>query len=145
MSHMETQMRSATSLSVGVAKAIRIELIRLDLNQAELASRMHKTEMWVSRRLRGAQPIDLNDLQEFATALGVKPEILVASAVVSSSGSAGQTTVPSVEQPKRPTLSGQMKRAVPPASSRRPARIVPGIAELMPDLLVPEVLAAAEA
>jgi len=142
---METQMRSATSLSVGVGKAIRIELIRLDLNQAELASRMHKTEMWVSRRLRGAQPIDLNDLQEFATALGVKPEHLVAGAVVSSSASGGQTTVPSVELAKRPTLTGSPKRAVPPASSRRPARLVPMIPELMTDHAMGELLDSAAA
>lgn len=123
-----------------MAKAIRIELIKLDLKQAELADRMHKSEMWVSRRLRGAQPIDLNDLQEFADALGVKPGELLAGAVVITSAISGQTTGPSVEQPKRPNLTGQVKRAVPPASSRRPVRQVPFTAEVMPDDLIAELI-----
>lgn len=142
---METGTRPTTSLSLGVAKAIRMELIRLDLKQSDLATRMNKSEMWVSRRLRGAQPIDLNDLQEFANALGVEPHRLVAGAVVSSTAGAGQTTVPTVELPKRPMLGGQPKRAVPPASSRRPARMIPFIAETMSDDLIAELIDAGAA
>jgi hypothetical protein len=63
------------------------------------------------------------------------------SAVVSSSGNTGQTTVPTLETPVRPTLNSHPKRAVPSASSRRPARTIPFIAELMPDTPSPELLA----
>jgi transcriptional regulator with XRE-family HTH domain len=130
---------------MGVGKAIRMELIRLDLKQSDLATRMHKSEMWISRRLRGAQPIDLNDLQEFADALGIRPERLVAGAVVSSTAGAGQTTVPTLETPIRTTPIGHPKRAVPPASSRRPARLVPQIPELMTDDVMAELLDSAAA
>ncbi|WP_203911137.1 helix-turn-helix domain-containing protein [Rhizocola hellebori] len=47
-------------------------LVRLDLKQSELAARLGVNEMWLSRRLRGAQPIDLNDLQRIAETLGVE-------------------------------------------------------------------------
>lgn len=41
------------------------------MSQAQLARTIGKTEMWVSLRLRGKQPIDLNDLSLIAGALGV--------------------------------------------------------------------------
>lgn len=66
-------------------------------------------------------------------------------AVVSSTAGAGQTTVPTVELPKRPMLGGQPKRAVPPASSRRPARMIPFIAETMSDDLIAELIDAGAA
>lgn len=69
---MDTPTRSTTSLSRAVATEIRVLLLRRDMNQAQLAERMGVNEMWVSRRLRGAQPLDLNDLQRFAEALNVK-------------------------------------------------------------------------
>jgi len=134
---METGTRTRISLSDAVAKEIRIMLIRHDLKQSDLAARMQKSEMWVSRRVRGAQPIDLNDLQLFADALSVEAADLLAaarmSAVVSSPTGHRQTTGPNLELPVRPPMSGPMKRATPPASSRRPARLVPVIAELIPD------------
>jgi len=112
-------------------------LIRHDLKQSDLAARMQKSEMWVSRRVRGAQPIDLNDLQLFADALGVEAADLLSaartSAVVTAGTRPAQTTGPYVELPVRPPMSGPPKPATPPASSRRPARLVPIIAELIPD------------
>ena len=42
------------------------------MSQAQLARAMGKTPMWVSLRLRGMQPIDLNDLLLFARALDVQ-------------------------------------------------------------------------
>lgn len=47
-------------------------LVRLDMKQTELAAKIGVNEMWLSRRLRGAQPIDLNDLQLIAEALNVE-------------------------------------------------------------------------
>lgn len=70
---METGGQTAgTKLSDAVAKEIRVLLVRRDMKQTDLAVLMDVSEMWVSRRLRGAQPIDLNDLQRFADALNVE-------------------------------------------------------------------------
>ena len=70
---MEAGGQTATgTLSEAVAKEIRVLLVRRDMKQTDLADRMGVSEMWVSRRLRGAQPIDLNDLERFAEALNVE-------------------------------------------------------------------------
>lgn len=62
--------------------------------------------------------------------------------VVSTPTSGGQTTATTVEPAKRTSPIGQPKRAVPPASSRRPSRVVPFIAELMPDAPSADLLTA---
>lgn len=69
---METDNRPAISLSASVGKEIRKLLIDLDMKQLELATRLGENEMWISRRLRGTQPIDLNDLERIAKALDIE-------------------------------------------------------------------------
>lgn len=54
-----------------VARQIRIAMAVENIRQSELARRMKKTEQWVSVRLRGRQPIDVNDMLLFARALEV--------------------------------------------------------------------------
>lgn len=144
MSDMETLSRTARSLSDAVAKEIRIALIRLDMKQSDLAARMNKSEMWVSRRLRGAQPIDLNDLQEFADALGIAAEGLI-TAASPQADHATRTNARSSRPAERPTLSGQRQRAEGRESTRRPARKVPFIPALMTDDAMAEFLDAAAA
>jgi transcriptional regulator with XRE-family HTH domain len=62
---------SAKTLSQMVATRIRIAMAVEDIRQAELSRRIGKNEQWLSVRLRGRQPIDMNDLLLFARALGV--------------------------------------------------------------------------
>lgn len=69
---METANRPVTDLSDVVAKEIRVLLVRRDMKQTELAAKLGVSEMWLSRRLRGAQPLDLNDLQRIAAVLNVE-------------------------------------------------------------------------
>lgn len=128
---METETRAATDLSDAVAKEIRVLLVRLDLKQAELATRMGMSEMWVSRRLRGAQPIDLNDLQRFAGALDVEVVDLLprpgdGHVVVAGGTSRRKITTPTARKPSvtdrtRPT--GHPDRVLDRESIRRPARL----------------------
>lgn len=42
------------------------------VKQSELARTLDTNQQWVSVRLRGRQPIDLNDLERIAAALGVE-------------------------------------------------------------------------
>lgn len=53
--------------------AVEIDKVRggRRMSQAQLARAIGHTPMWVSLRLRGLQPIDMNDLFLFARALGV--------------------------------------------------------------------------
>jgi transcriptional regulator with XRE-family HTH domain len=63
---------NAKTLTEMVAKRIRVTMVEQDVrNQAELSRRIGKNEQWVSVRLRGLQPIDLNDLALIAKGLNV--------------------------------------------------------------------------
>lgn len=136
--------RRAT-LSELVAEEIRALLARRRMSGRALATQLGVSPSWVSYRLTGTQPIDLNDLQRIAAALDIDAIALMPRGVVNGGGATGQTTVPTVELPKRPMLGGQPKRAVPPASSRRPARMIPFIAETMSDDLIAELIDAGAA
>lgn len=61
----------AKTLMQMVATRIRVAMAVEDIRQSELSRRMGKNEQWLSVRLRGRQPIDVNDLLLFARALGV--------------------------------------------------------------------------
>lgn len=60
----------AKTLTQLVALEIRLELVRQDMNQADLSRKIGKNDQWLSMRLRGRQPIDLNDLALIARGLG---------------------------------------------------------------------------
>lgn len=62
---------SAKTLTQLVALEIRVAMTRADIKQSELARTLGKTEQWLSVRLRGKQPIDLNDLALIASGIGV--------------------------------------------------------------------------
>ncbi|WP_427422716.1 helix-turn-helix domain-containing protein, partial [Lysinibacillus fusiformis] len=116
---------STTTLSAQVAEEIRALLARKRRSGRWLATEIGENQTWVSSRLTGATPIGLNDLQKIAAALEIDVVELIqrarTGAVVNTSAGTGQTTGPNVEQPKRPMLTGQSKRTMPPPSSRRPA------------------------
>lgn len=71
------------SLTEQVATQIRIELARQGIRQSHLARRMEVTEQWLSVRVRGVQPIDLNDLEAIAAGLGVPVSDLLPATVQS--------------------------------------------------------------
>lgn len=62
--------RSAT-LSQMVAEEIRALMARRRMSGRQLATELKVSPSWVSYRLTGAQPIDVNDLMQIARALGV--------------------------------------------------------------------------
>lgn len=66
-----TPERRTATLSELVAQEIDSVRGRRRMSQAQLARAMGKTPMWISLRLRGLQPIDMNDLMLFASALDV--------------------------------------------------------------------------
>lgn len=118
------------SLTAQVAEEIRVVMTRRRVRQSELARALSKSEQWVSVRLRGVQPIDLNDLQCIADVLGVAAADLLpreGRLVTTSSGLAntsGGTSDRSSRAPERPRPTGHPNPAAPPESSRRPARLL---------------------
>jgi transcriptional regulator with XRE-family HTH domain len=81
---------SAKTLTQLVATEIRVQMARADVRQSQLARELGKNEQWLSVRLRGRQPIDVNDLSLIARALGVGVhELLPPPAVADLAGPAG--------------------------------------------------------
>lgn len=62
---------NAKTLTQLVATEIKVQMARADVRQSQLSREIGKTEQWLSVRLRGRQPIDINDLALIATALDV--------------------------------------------------------------------------
>lgn len=86
-----TPEASAKTLTQLVAIEIRVQMARADVRQSQLARAIGKTEQWLSVRLRGRQPFDINDLALIAKGLGVglydllpSPEIVAQAADVSA-------------------------------------------------------------
>lgn len=97
--------RGTRTLTEVVAEEIRVALARRRMRQSQLARRMEVTEQWLSVRLRGVQPIDLNDLQRMAAALEVEVTDLI----------------PTVTSPVRPFRDGTTEfPSAPPAPHSRP-------------------------
>lgn len=59
------------SLSERVGMEIKVAMVRNGVTGRELARRLGASQTWVSTRLTGATPLDLNELQRIADALGV--------------------------------------------------------------------------
>ena len=66
---MTTTPERTATLTALVAAEIRAWMGRLNVRQSELARRMGESDQWMSMRLKGRTPIDLNELQRIATAL----------------------------------------------------------------------------
>jgi transcriptional regulator with XRE-family HTH domain len=62
---------NAKTLTQLVATEIKVQMARADVRQSQLAREIGKTEQWLSVRLRGRQPIDINDLALIAKGLSV--------------------------------------------------------------------------
>lgn len=102
---------SAKTLTQLVAMEIRVAMTRADIKQSELARRIGKTEQWLSVRLRGKQPIDLNDLALIAGGLNVGFQALLPPTEVLAAA---------INNPK--VVSGQLSRSVAPAPKAHPVR-----------------------
>lgn len=64
-------------LSELVGKEIKVILLRCDMSGRQLAAKLGVSQTWLSSRLAGTTPIDVNDLDEIARALGVPVQALL--------------------------------------------------------------------
>jgi transcriptional regulator with XRE-family HTH domain len=105
----------AKTLTQLVAMEIRVAMTRSDVRQSELARRIGKTEQWLSVRLRGKQPIDLNDLALIGDGLGIGIyDLLPARETVAASAASGTN--------RDFTPVSRLQAPEPPAQPRRSAR-----------------------
>ncbi len=105
------------SLTQRVAAQIRAVMAYNQIRQSHLARTMGVTEQWLSVRLRGVQPIDLNDLERIAKALGVE-----VSSLIPKSGSSPITVYPR-NAPTRPADRRPRLRLASRRRSHQPGRI----------------------
>ena len=110
-----TPTGKTTSLAQRVAAEIRAEMARQLLTQSELARRLGVIEMWLSRRLRGRQPLDLDELERIASVINVPVPELIERA------GPGVTLGLFPSDVTRP--AGYPAGASHPAGSRRPMRL----------------------
>lgn len=64
-------MTQPSTLAGSVAAEVRAQLARRQLTGTALAAAIGRSEMYVSRRLRGEVPFDLVDVEQAAGFLGV--------------------------------------------------------------------------
>lgn len=121
---IEAQRNVTRTLSDIAAEEIRALLGRKRMSQAELARRLNVTGAWLNYRLTGRQPIDLNDLQVIAAALGTEPANLLGSASVTwpYSRPAGRkpSTLPKRNDVKKAPARGAGRPPTYPQTGRRP-------------------------
>jgi len=68
---MTTTPERTATLTALVAAEIRAWMGRLDVRQSELARKLGESDQWLSMRLRGRTPLDINEMQRIARALGI--------------------------------------------------------------------------
>lgn len=61
-------------------RAIRLHLAARDKNYAWLATTLHRSAFWVSRRMSSVVAFDANDLDEVAKVFGIEVSELLAAA-----------------------------------------------------------------
>lgn len=140
-------MNTDVDLSARAADEIMAWLGRRRMSKSQLARHLGVSHTWVTNRINGSQEIGLNELQRIAAALNVEigeliPQRsgrLITTADAQAEPRAG-TNAHSTRPAERPSLSGQRQRAEGRESSRRPARTVPLIPELMTDDVMAELL-----
>lgn len=116
-----------------IAEEIRALLARRRMSASELARVIGVTQPYISRRLTGDTPLDVDDLAKIADALGVHisdllPRPMEGRLITTAAprgGTGPGTNERSTRLPERPQNVGHQSRTTPPASSRRPARIGP--------------------
>jgi transcriptional regulator with XRE-family HTH domain len=71
-----------------VAEEIRALMARRRLSGVQLAARIDKSQGYLSRRLNGVQPFDVDDLEAIAGVLGVPVSALLRPPEIGSQGQA---------------------------------------------------------
>jgi transcriptional regulator with XRE-family HTH domain len=120
--------RSAT-LSQLVAEEIRALMARRRMSGRQLAAQLKVSPSWVSYRLTGTQPIDLDDMMAIAGALGVGVHDLLPPPDVAARAVAGRPAIPRyLDMAVRPDRPADNRPAGHPATNggARTARLPRG-------------------
>lgn len=81
---MTVNVTQSESLSRRVGMEIKVLLVRRGMSGRRLAQELGESQTWLSTRLIGATPLDLNDLGRIAEVLGVSVHDLIPGGTVST-------------------------------------------------------------
>lgn len=98
-----------------VADEIRVAMTRRRISGRDLAKKLNVSPSWISYRLSGRQPIDLNDLFRIARALGVGLYDLLPSPEVISQAAEPSDTVAYLALAERLTITDRPRDNRPSA------------------------------
>lgn len=79
-----------TSTQQALAQAIEVRRVRLGITKRELSDRVGMSPTSLSKRLAGSPSIDANEIEAFASALGLDPFDLMDLAKTERRGRAGE-------------------------------------------------------
>ena len=117
-------MSTQATLSVRVADEINAMLGRRRMAKSELARKLGVSHTWVTNRLAGTTPIDLNDLDRIARAIGVPVQSLLpndpGSRVLTNAGSPASTVRRTADVPH--SVDVRSPRGSVASTIRRPRR-----------------------
>lgn len=136
-------MANTMTLSEAVAEEIRVLLVRRRMSGRQLAAMLNVSQTWMSTRLNGTTPIDLNDLERIAAALGVdvmdlfpREGRLIATAATTAN-TARVSNARKTRPAKRPGPNGHPNRTQASKATRRPVRTSPAHAASAPGGRIP--------
>lgn len=127
-------MEDTRLLSERTAEEIRVVMTRRKVSGRQLAAALGVSQTWMSTRLNGTVPIDLNELQRFAEVLNVEvtellPRPMPGRVVATVPTTSDRPNVHSDASPVRTTRRRSERKANPIGRSRRestaPASAVP--------------------
>ena len=115
------------SLTERVAAHLRALMGYRGMRQSQLARTLGVTDQWLSVRLRGVQPIDLNELERMVEALGIELADLFPKGEVTRREAGGNPVSGGVRPPDR-RPPGHPSTHIPPSGLARSARSQPAMA-----------------
>lgn len=119
---IDVQPTVRPNLTEQVAEEIRVLLTRRRMSGRQLAARLGVSQTWLSSRLVGSTPIDLNDLQRIAEVLQVTPADLLPSTTQAGHGRVTGNYRPAAPRTPSALITGHGDRR--PKSQAEPRRPV---------------------
>jgi transcriptional regulator with XRE-family HTH domain len=116
------------TLTQRLALEIKVAMVRHSISGRQLATKLGVSQTWISTRLTGATPIDVNDLERIADAIGVTPvDLLAAAEAITSRYLPGEQVLTTVGEPT-PARDGVRR----PVKLRRPTGARPSVRPTTP-------------
>ncbi len=112
---MTTIPTGRVKLGQRLAAEIRAEMARQMITQSELARRLGVIDMWLSRRLRGQQPLNVDELERIAEQLGISELEFMARATRTTRTEVTREVSSRTWPPRRSLLPGDRPLRLTPA------------------------------